>query len=181
VRKPTKARSQVEAEARSDPRRGGWTGQGRVQDKDVGHEAPPPRKPSPQPSPPAAPDVRRHTPHVTPPRTTPRVCPVRPAARNRFFRDPAPSPPPVHGSVGRLHSTHTPRANGLLTHPPQHVHSSGRPAGSLKDPLAAPSARSSTDRAFDYGSKGWGFESLRARPTIKIFPQVGSPMSFSTG
>ena len=24
-------------------------------------------------------------------------------------------------------------------------------------------ARSSTDRAFDYGSKGWGFESLRAR------------------
>ena len=28
-----------------------------------------------------------------------------------------------------------------------------------------PSARSSTDRAFDYGSKGWGFESLRARQT----------------
>ena len=24
-------------------------------------------------------------------------------------------------------------------------------------------ARSSTDRAFDYGSKGWEFESLRAR------------------
>ena len=29
---------------------------------------------------------------------------------------------------------------------------------------AAPSARSSTDRASDYGSEGWGFESLRARP-----------------
>src|SRR5215831_14136744 len=26
------------------------------------------------------------------------------------------------------------------------------------------SARSSTDRASDYGSEGWGFESLRARP-----------------
>src|SRR3954452_608307 len=26
-----------------------------------------------------------------------------------------------------------------------------------------PSARSSTDRASDYGSEGWGFESLRAR------------------
>ena len=35
-------------------------------------------------------------------------------------------------------------------------------------------ARSSTDRAFDYGSKGWGFESLRARPSIRISPQVGS-------
>src|SRR5690242_4981092 len=28
---------------------------------------------------------------------------------------------------------------------------------------ASACARSSTDRAFDYGSKGWGFESLRAR------------------
>ena len=30
--------------------------------------------------------------------------------------------------------------------------------------LSLPSARSSTDRASDYGSEGWGFESLRARP-----------------
>src|SRR5438128_933877 len=29
-----------------------------------------------------------------------------------------------------------------------------------------PSARSSTDRASDYGSEGWGFESLRARCTL---------------
>ena len=29
--------------------------------------------------------------------------------------------------------------------------------------LTTPSARSSTDRASDYGSEGWGFESLRAR------------------
>src|SRR4051794_24649002 len=31
------------------------------------------------------------------------------------------------------------------------------------------SARSSMDRASDYGSEGWGFESLRARFTIKAF------------
>ncbi len=29
--------------------------------------------------------------------------------------------------------------------------------------LGQPGARSSTDRASDYGSEGWGFESLRAR------------------
>src|ERR1700760_3501825 len=32
------------------------------------------------------------------------------------------------------------------------------------------SARSSTDRASDYGSEGWGFESLRARPGQGPFP-----------
>src|SRR5579872_7218759 len=31
-------------------------------------------------------------------------------------------------------------------------------------------ARSSTDRASDYGSEGWGFESLRARPGQSPFP-----------
>src|SRR6202051_4905059 len=31
------------------------------------------------------------------------------------------------------------------------------------------SARSSTDRASDYGSEGWGFESLRARPEVFTF------------
>ena len=30
-------------------------------------------------------------------------------------------------------------------------------------------ARSSTDRASDYGSEGWGFESLRARPAHRPF------------
>ena len=46
-----------------------------------------------------------------------------------------------------------------------------RPTGPRSGTLArcpaagtpAPSARSSTDRALDYGSRGWGFESLRAR------------------
>src|ERR1700730_17455635 len=32
------------------------------------------------------------------------------------------------------------------------------------------SARSSTDRASDYGSEGWGFESLRARPGQRPVP-----------
>src|SRR5215470_6546096 len=32
------------------------------------------------------------------------------------------------------------------------------------------SARSSTDRASDYGSEGWGFESLRARPGQRPLP-----------
>jgi hypothetical protein len=31
-------------------------------------------------------------------------------------------------------------------------------------------ARSSTDRASDYGSEGWGFESLRARPAQRPVP-----------
>jgi hypothetical protein len=31
-------------------------------------------------------------------------------------------------------------------------------------------ARSSTDRASDYGSEGWGFESLRARPAQRPLP-----------
>src|SRR5204863_8374962 len=31
------------------------------------------------------------------------------------------------------------------------------------------SGRSSTDRAYDYGSEGWGFESLRARqPPVQV-------------
>src|SRR5947207_15067680 len=33
--------------------------------------------------------------------------------------------------------------------------------------LARHCARSSTDRASDYGSEGWGFESLRARNIIR--------------
>ena len=36
-----------------------------------------------------------------------------------------------------------------------------RPGGTLDSPTSG--ARSSTDRASDYGSEGWGFESLRAR------------------
>ena len=34
-------------------------------------------------------------------------------------------------------------------------------------------ARSSTDRASDYGSEGWGFESLRARPSDQRFHSAG--------
>ena len=34
-------------------------------------------------------------------------------------------------------------------------------------------ARSSTDRASDYGSEGWGFESLRARPGQRPLPDQG--------
>jgi hypothetical protein len=34
------------------------------------------------------------------------------------------------------------------------------------------SARSSTDRASDYGSEGWEFESLRARPAQRYFPSL---------
>jgi hypothetical protein len=34
-------------------------------------------------------------------------------------------------------------------------------------------ARSSTDRASDYGSEGWGFESLRARPGQRPVPITG--------
>jgi hypothetical protein len=37
-------------------------------------------------------------------------------------------------------------------------------------------ARSSTDRAFDYGSKGWGFESLRARQD-EVFTFQAGPCS----
>src|SRR5713226_45048 len=33
--------------------------------------------------------------------------------------------------------------------------------------LSGASARSSTDRASDYGSEGWGFESLRARHHLR--------------
>jgi hypothetical protein len=32
-------------------------------------------------------------------------------------------------------------------------------------------ARSSTDRASDYGSEGWGFESLRARQVKGLYPR----------
>jgi hypothetical protein len=39
----------------------------------------------------------------------------------------------------------------------------GLRAGVFAGQRAATSARSSTDRASDYGSEGWGFESLRAR------------------
>src|ERR1700722_6391903 len=38
-------------------------------------------------------------------------------------------------------------------------------------------ARSSTDRASDYGSEGWGFESLRARACQRPVPILG-PASF---
>jgi hypothetical protein len=44
--------------------------------------------------------------------------------------------------------------------------------------LADASARSSTDRASDYGSEGWGFESLRARPgqrPFRVVPSAPSP------
>ena len=34
-------------------------------------------------------------------------------------------------------------------------------------PCVDPCARSSTDRASDYGSEGWGFESLRARSVLR--------------
>ena len=61
--------------------------------------------------------------------------------------------PPAGGPSGRLDS---------------------RPADQLKlcvggsaRPDATQSARSLTDRASDYGSEGWGFESLRARHGIK--------------
>ena len=35
--------------------------------------------------------------------------------------------------------------------------------------IGSSSARGSTDRASDYGSEGWGFESLRAREPAKNF------------
>ncbi|MEY3326446.1 MAG: hypothetical protein RL044_399 [Actinomycetota bacterium] len=35
--------------------------------------------------------------------------------------------------------------------------------------IGSSSARGSTDRASDYGSEGWGFESLRARETREEF------------
>src|SRR5215831_3075764 len=38
--------------------------------------------------------------------------------------------------------------------------------------LSGTGARSSTDRASDYGSEGWGFESLRARPGQRLFPTI---------
>ena len=57
--------------------------------------------------------------HPTPPRTTPRVCPPHPHPATPFSSSPqAPASPP--------RST---RPNGLLTHPPHHVHSTGRSAG----------------------------------------------------
>jgi hypothetical protein len=37
----------------------------------------------------------------------------------------------------------------------------------------APCARSSTDRASDYGSEGWGFESLRARKGLLASENAG--------
>jgi hypothetical protein len=37
-------------------------------------------------------------------------------------------------------------------------------------------ARSSTDRASDYGSEGWGFESLRARPGQRPFGTMARPV-----
>src|SRR5215468_7520695 len=41
----------------------------------------------------------------------------------------------------------------------------GRPVSAVPvDSCVGIGARSSTDRALDYGSRGWGFESLRARP-----------------
>jgi hypothetical protein len=54
----------------------------------------------------------------------------------------------------------------------------GRPAPGTTTALDAVSskdcARSSTDRASDYGSEGWGFESLRARPAHR-------PLARATG
>src|ERR1700760_5107805 len=41
------------------------------------------------------------------------------------------------------------------------------------------SARSSTDRASDYGSEGWGFESLRARQVRGPYPSREGPFSLS--
>ena len=43
-------------------------------------------------------------------------------------------------------------------------------------------ARSSTDRASDYGSEGWGFESLRAHPlrmTALVGAGVLAPLVYS--
>jgi hypothetical protein len=44
----------------------------------------------------------------------------------------------------------------------------GEPGGAVDYPGTR--ARSSTDRASDYGSEGWGFESLRARPGQRPLP-----------
>ena len=43
------------------------------------------------------------------------------------------------------------------------------------------SARSSTDRASDYGSEGWGFESLRARPGQRPLTRSGRGLSATPG
>src|ERR1700757_4789781 len=49
-----------------------------------------------------------------------------------------------------------------------------RHAGQLKT-----GARSSTDRASDYGSEGWGFESLRARTAQRPFPSLWRRLCWS--
>ena len=57
------------------------------------------------------------------------------------------------------------------------MHGHGRPEPSATTALDAVSckdcARSSTDRASDYGSEGWGFESLRARQVRGPLPHPG--------
>src|SRR4051794_3827231 len=52
----------------------------------------------------------------------------------------------------------------------QHGHDRGRTPDPNPDNSTpgTTSARSSTDRALDYGSRGWGFESLRARPKAQV-------------
>ena len=42
-------------------------------------------------------------------------------------------------------------------------------------------ARSSTDRASDYGSEGWGFESLRARPAHRPSARLAKGFSVPVG
>ena len=62
------------------------------------------------------------------------------------------------GAVTTVGAMATSRRNGLEGRCPARL-----PSGLAVTSIQHPGARSSTDRASDYGSEGWGFESLRAR------------------
>ncbi len=82
--------------------------------------------------------------------------------------DRPPRPCPLDHGVEDIQGVETGRS---MPWPPT-ARTEGQPAGTLQ---TRPCAGSSTDRASDYGSEGWGFESLPAREKEQVKKRCTTP------